>query len=492
MVHHKLQEILTCLDRKQHKQLALFLKSPYFNNSYNAEAILKLYLHLKTARGAKSGKKEVSDLFFPNKPFHEHKKNQIDSLSSDLFRLVKQFLNIESEENQPGSLKEQQILANFYQLHGLEERFWQTIASWKKQIKKLKIQDAQFFQNSFLLEQEIASFQSTFNTYSDDANLINANKLLDQYYLVQKLEIYSILEYQVIIGSRPRAELNQIIGKELLSSLSDLPYTNLTYVRLYLIILEMLGENISESRLLSLELILEKEKNKILPQHFRNFQAFYRYFYGGLYFHKQDKEGLERLFNLYNKHLTEGYFYINDGEILQSSFKLIINIGLKLGKFDWVMSFLENHPPERITGTRFPQETFQLSLADLYFYQKKYDEAAEALEYRLFENIKFSLLADLLLIKIYYETSNDLLESRINALIQKNRRAKMADSDKTGLNNFLRILERLLKLKYAPENQNGLSTLKNRIQSEKLLVERAWILEKTREEMQPSSYSQSR
>ncbi|MCB0575861.1 MAG: hypothetical protein KDC61_14995, partial [Saprospiraceae bacterium] len=158
-------------------------------------------------------------------------------------------------------------------------------------------------------------------------------------------------------------------------------------------------------------------------------------------------------------------------------FRNLTIIGLKLGEVEWVKNFLDRHPPERICSTRYPAEVCNLNMAEYHFYLKQYDEAQEMLSYKLFENPVFSILSDVLLVKIYFETQNELLEFRMKALDQKVRRAKLSQGEKNRYLNFLRKLDKIVKYTWQPRN-NKREKLIEEIKSTREIIAREWLLEK--------------
>ncbi|MBK8192877.1 MAG: hypothetical protein IPK76_06635 [Lewinellaceae bacterium] len=184
---------------------------------------------------------------------------------------------------------------------------------------------------------------------------------------------------------------------------------------------------------------------------------------------------LHNNFDIYRRHLSEGYFYI-DNLIPHTTFRNLVIFGLKLGEYDWVKNFLDTHPPERIGSTRYPAEIHSLNYAEYYFYLKKYDEALEHLVYKLFENPTVSILADVLLIKIYYETQNDLLETRMKALDQKVRRSKLGKEVKNRYLTFLRKLDKIIKYGWQKKSPRRLQLI-DEIKSAPEIIAREWLLE---------------
>ena len=89
-------------------------------------------------------------------------------------------------------------------------------------------------------------------------------------------------------------------------------------------------------------------------------------------------------------------------------------------------------------------------------------------------------MAEILLIKIYYETQNDLLESRMKALEQRIRRAKISGTFKNLHNNFLKKLGKILKHAGLPRSA-GRAKLIEEIKTHPAIYYREWLLEKLME-----------
>ncbi|MEL6970170.1 MAG: hypothetical protein AAFO02_08370, partial [Bacteroidota bacterium] len=134
----------------------------------------------------------------------------------------------------------------------------------------------------------------------------------------------------------------------------------------------------------------------------------------------------------------------------------------------------------RMTGTKYPNEAHSLCVAELHFHQGNLTEAQDKLVYRNFENINYSILADILLLKIYFVTKNALLNSRAAALSQKVRRSKITPAHKKQYLNFLKLLGQIEKLRWK-NSPKGKLRVKQRLQEVTPLIERAWLLQMVQE-----------
>ena len=478
MISIKIIEVISNLSLEQKRRLHDFLHSPYHNSGYNSQRVIALYELVQVAiadNQMKNLEKHIlQEHFYPDRPFVPKHKNLIDALASDLFAKLKQFLFFERVQEPSFTTQQTLALARFYRLHSFEERFWQVVRQFRKQHTKLGHRDATFYLDAFQVEAEVAAFQSTFNTYTDDANIGTAMGFLDQFYATQKLENASILTFQRQLGGSAVGQEKQTTN--LLSEVYQ-EYTSFhtPLANHYKTILDWLYHPPTATDLENFMVVVKADQPQIEPSKFRNLMAFHRYFLSVQY--RKEVSGtalLEKILKVYKEHLAEGYFLVDQNKILPQSLQSIIVVATKLGEIDWAKGVLKDFPPERITGTRFPNEAHALCEAFILFTNEEYTAAQDTLVYRSFENVNYSILADVLLIKIYFVMQDDLLENRIQALEKKVRRTKLSERDKSGYLNFLRFLLRVLKYQHDRQSKKW-HKLEQDLQETRPMLEREWL-----------------
>ena len=457
----------------------MFVRSPYHNDRFNPEKILELLELLDTHQADPDdealSKKELNLRFFPEHDFQEKAKNPIDSLASDLFSLVRQFILWEDAQEFWGKGREYLALARFYRRKNLEDRFHQVISQFRRFQRKHPHRDASFFLQVFQMEEEVAIFESIFNTYTDDSNLVAAHIALDNFYTIAKLEFASALHFQEQLGQVNTGEALRLSAL-LLKEYDDFDEIHSPAASLYRKVIQLLQKPDDQALFATFEDELFRFEESFTKPKYRNLMAFYRYFIGLRY--QQEVPGpelLPKLFELYKQHLAKGYFHVEDDKILPASLKLMVNIAIKVGAYDWAYDLLKKYPPRRIAGTRFPLESHQLCAAEISFAENNYNEAHDLLVYKNFENINYSILADILLIKIYFSTENELLESRIRALEQKVRRSKLTAARKEPYLNFLKVMYRVVKYQWQKEGKKW-QRLAEEVPRMVPIIEREWLL----------------
>ena len=479
MLNRKLLEVLSHLTAAEKKRLRLFLQSPYFNNTSNSDEIVSLYdliiRHNAEETHPALSKEAVFNLFFPGKTFQEKSKSPLDSLTSELFGLVRRFLSQVELEKENEEVQEYLALAKFYRKFAFEDRYWQTIGSIRKLQDGSPWRDAKYYFNQFRLEEEELLFRGLYNSFADDVNLVAVHRNLDIYYSILKLDFTCALVYQQQFTPIEQLPTYAIV-ENVLSLTHDGGPFDIAINNVYRKLMEILKDSDEEFAVEALEAFIEEHKGQIPFEKMKEFSTYLQFLWSQRYRKSGGGISLQNTFNIYKKNLEQGYCYF-DGLIQLYDFRNLVIIGLKLGEFEWVKNFLSTHTTEKICGTRYPAEAYSLNMAEYHFYLKQYDEALEGLTYRLFENPLFSLLSDVLLVKIYYETNNDLLEFRMKALDQKVRRSKLSPIEKNRYLNFLRKLDKIIKYVWQPRNTKRLQLIEE-IKTTPEIIAREWLLEK--------------
>ncbi len=337
------------------------------------------------------------------------------------------------------------------------------------------LRDAQYFFNQFLLEEEVSNFMSLHNSFEDDGNLLAVHQSLDTYYSILKLENTCALDFQRF-SSQIDEPVDGLLTKAVLEWAEKNAVLSIPLNQLYQSVLNLLHHPGDEQAFSAFEQMLEARKAEIPTDKLYNLMAYYRFFWARQYLKVGNEAARRGLFDVYKKHFEQGYFHI-DGNILLQSLRALVMFALKLGQFEWAKKVLDEHPPQRIAGTKYPAEAYNLNLGEYYFYKKEYDEALQNLNYKAFENPNLNILADILLIKIYFETENELLDSRMRAMEQRIRRTKLSAENKERYFNFLKKLDKIIKYSWQKDSPKRVQVVED-IRTIPNIVEREWLLEK--------------
>lgn len=478
MLNRKLLEVLKLLNTREKERFRLFLQSPYFNHRSNASELHRLY-ELIMAYNAEEehpnlSKPVVAKEFFPHKAFSEGQKGPIDTLTSDLFGLVKRFLAQSTFEEKDLEFEEGLAIAKFYRGFEMEDRFWQVIQSMRKSMSIRQHRDAEFYHMQFLLEYEAAAIETRNNRFEEDANLSKAAQNLDIGYAIERLELLCALQYQKKLSQQVEFDMSFALTQAVLNLPKE--YSNIPQYELYRLVFKLIQQPEDDEAFSKFEHLLQKHRAEIPFDKLRNLKAYHRFFWNRRYTKSGGTQVRAQIFEVYKEHYEQGFFYEGE-DIMINSLKVLVLLALKVGQSEWVKKVLDEHPPTRICGTKYPVEAHSLCLAEYYFYTKKYTTALETLMYKHFENPNYNLWAEMLLIKIYFETKDELLEYRMKALEQKVRRTKIASELKGQYYRFLQKLDKIIKYGWG-KNSPKRARLMEEIRTTPGIIEREWLLEK--------------
>lgn len=484
MFHRKLLEILSRLSPAELKSFRLFLESPYFNGGSNRKTLLHLFDQVMRYQADETSpqlsKEALFRYFYPDRVFVENAKTPLDASASGLFLLLKKYLSQQDlEKNQVGSAEHIPLL-QFYRKHGLEDRFLQSLEAAQRANAEFVLQTPQFFFQCFRLEEEISNFGSTYNSYESDANLVEVHRNLDHFYALLKLEYLCAHKAQKVYSAVAH-DVSLPLSEALFTLTAQQPdYLPSPSVKIYLLIYDLLTDHNNDEKLLELNHLLGEYRSVIPKEAFQNMQAYNRSFYARRFNEAGGQAATLQIYTLAAQHLQEGYFYV-ENKIMPASLRLLVFLGLNLKRYDWVKKVLDEHPPERICATRFPAEVHSIYYAEYFFALKRYDEAIDKLLQKPFEMPHMNLTADLILVKIYYQTESSLLDSRMKALDQKVRRTKIAADTKEQYYNFLKKVDKLIKYGWDKKNPKR-AKLVEEIKQAPNLFSRSWLLEQLEKE----------
>lgn len=476
-MNRKLLEILKRLDAREIKRLRHFLQSPYFTYGLSSQEIILLFEHIirygADADAPQLDKRRVSLRLFPDKPYNENGKSPIDTLTSDLFRLTKKFLFVSEAERDSSEVMYELPVARFYRKCGLEERFWKSVQYMRSVSDAEPRQDERYFLDRYFVEEEVHTFKTFFSSTEDDANIGSKAFYLEQFFGIARMDTACILNLQ-----RQRVEFQeahtQELGNELIRLIRGGVFHHNGLAETYLLVFDIINNPDKPELVERLRERLEAQKQDFPIAHLKNLMAYLRIFFIRKYQKSGHPSDFAEYFNLISQHLDEGFLYYDD-RILAPLLRNLIHSGLRLGYFDKVREILETHPPERIGGTRHPDEIYNLLHALYYFARKDYANAEKHLVQCSFDDVHFNIQAEILQIKIYYETNSDLLDYRIKALQQKVRRSRMAKEFKE---RYFALLNKILLLmKYGWEKKSPKrAKLLEEIRNTPGLLEKDWLI----------------
>lgn len=470
----KIIDTLLTLSKRQTDRLRHFVGSPYFNNGYNAEQLVELLAIVVKNKKKGIDKEALQNHFFPTKPFVEKSKNAIDNLLADLNGLVEQFIAHQEFDDEIAKRSNWATARYFARIHR-DDRFWPLIHRYRRQWQKRKPIDHEDWLERFQLEILAGEYDDIFKSQEKETGLATIQYYLDQFYVAQKMKLgFTGYFQQHILGKTDVVSMQQdAIWSFLYQNYPELAIEKNPIADLYYHATCWVDQPENEALLDQFHELLKTHEADLPEEELRNLYAVFRAMRGQQYRRSGAKRLIPFFLSMYKEHLEGGFFAVQ-GKLQASSMKLLVNMGIMAKDYEWVREVLKRFPPNKVINTRYPDEFHRLCQAELLFAEQKYAEAESTIVYRLFEDFKYSLSCDILLVKIYYETQNDLLESRIRAMELKVRRTELGDFDKKKYLNFISIVRKLMKYHWIRHEQK-LAKVEQEIHSDNPLIQREWL-----------------
>lgn len=198
------------------------------------------------------------------------------------------------------------------------------------------------------------------------------------------------------------------------------------------------------------------------------------------------REGNEKFkregFDVYKTMLENDAYSFSESEYMQVlTFRNIIYYCNMLNETEWLKYFIEKY--KSALNPDYREDMRNFTYANYYFNLKDYGNALASIS-KKFDNEVFLFKTDVknLMLQIYYELDHieqaySLVDSYKHFL---SKTKEISESHKEVFNNFLKYYFALLKLK-SGQSKESPSFIKSKIEKEKNIVNRTWLLEKIKE-----------
>ena len=479
MEKSKLVIALRLLNGEERNQFERFLQSPFFFEGSQSEDLRILFEIIKTyilSDGVDGLSREaIFELLYPNQGFV---KGKLDKLMSALFRQLKVFLFFISEKREEAfELKVQMATAKFFKEKRYSQGAKQTLKQLYKTIESYQKKGSKQLFFRYEVEREVSHFEVLFNNKKLDVNIASTLKALDFFYMAIKIECISALLFYTLEKKNIKENIIQLIEEVdwwIQKEVDHVPPIIYTYNKAMKLL--QIKETEDDNEFNDLINAIDKHEEELPSHDLKTILVMAR----GYCVYKYNSGSLKHLrlaFDMYKKHLIKGYLY-HSGKLLPYTIVNIVSFGLKLGEFDYVKQFIDDHQ-DKIIGTNQPKELYHFCLSNYYFKIENYGKALENLRFNN-EDTFYNIAAKRLEIKIYYEQKSVLLDAKMDSFkvfIFRMSKKLLSDVHKAANNNFIDSLRQILNPK-TQGNAERIEKLRSKISEEKSFSEKWWLLEK--------------
>lgn len=463
----KLVEVFYSLDAKEITKLRKFLLSPYFNKREDVWELFQYLCETKESNRKALEKEEAHRALYPKSAYDD---GQIRYAMSFLFKLIEQFLVLEDFQQQ--DMNPRLNLARVYRNRGLTKHFKQTLNSTKSKNKKKSLRDIDYLEYAYQIESE-AYFFSEKGERTADKNLQELNDILDVRFIAQKLkqgctllahERISKITYDKGVLVKILEHVNE--NKQLLAYPAIALYYfyyQATTQKEGTTYFEAFKDNLFKSN----ELFSMDEMRDL-------YRMAINYSIRQINIDPSKRDYfLKETLALYQAGLQK-QFLLENGILSHFTFQNILIIALGLKEFLWVEQFIEEHR-ERLPE-QYKITSINYGLAQLNFYQQKYQEALGYLQKLEESDLYTRINAKIMYVQIYYALEEyEVLDSSLASFTAFVNRKDSLGYQREHYKNFIRFTKKLINLN--PFDKKEKALLLTEIKAVKALAGRSWLLE---------------
>lgn len=440
MIKHKVTILLSSLSKVEINRLNKLVISPYFNKN---RTVTNLYTYLQNLypdySEENTDRKLIFDHLFPGERYNDSK---LRNISSDLTKLVEQYLILEQIESEPS--QKTQYLLQAGKKRDLEKIYEPSLRQWEQTQDKNPFKDVAFYFEQHQLQEEIYEYTARKLDRSLKSSLQELNDNLDMYYLSKKLKYCCEMINRMNVFSE---KYDMGFFEELMEYVKSNNMIDAPIIRTYYQILLTLLEGDKEEHYFKLKDLLSKYSDQF-PQDENKINYSFAQNYCVKKINSGRSEYLQELFELYQLSL-ENRVIFESGYLSQWDFKNITTVGLRLGEMDKTKRFIQEY--KKHLDPIFQENAYKYNLANYHFYNNEFKEAMQLLVKVEFTDIYYNLDSRSLLLKAYFELEEyeaffPHSETFKNYIRRNNT---ISDYQKKVYLNLVKYLAKLAKLKQA-------------------------------------------
>ena len=463
MLKSPLIRIFQTLEKQERRQLAKWVRSPFFNNR---EDVVLLFQHIDKNIGIRDRQLTKTKAFPKVFPDQTYDDSLMRHAMSFLLKQIRQYL-IWTEMGL-SEFEEQLYFVKSLRRRGVNDLMQRTLDQAEAKVEASDKQNADRHLQLFLLQSERYAAAIRQQRRGE----MGLQKLTDEFanYFAANLlrQACGIATHQ----SMTRQEYDLLLLKEVLEKVGQGQFASIPAVQLYYHAYRAQEDLENEQHFRTLTQLLE--------QHWQAFpisEARDLFLLAINFCIKKMNNGQSAfrrdVFDLYRSGLEK--LVLLEGDILSPfTYNNVLNSALLLGEWGWAVSFLENfkgYLPEAEA-----ENTYLFNQANLYFRKKDYNQAMDLLRHVEFKDKLHNLDARRMLLRMYYETGEvDALESLLDSFDMYIRRQKDLGYHGENYANLIRLTRKLMQLPIGEKRERR--KLAEEIKGTRSLAEKEWLLE---------------
>lgn len=458
MENSTLATLVSSFSAMEIREARKFLQSPFFNQRQDVQL---LFEHLVSG-GETTKQGAWVKVFGKDAGFDEQK---LRLLMSYLHSLLEQFLAVKELISDP--IGPQIQLATAYRKRKMPVAFERARKTLGKAIETQPLRNAAYHERLYLLDWE--THQVMYPQNPTDVSLLrSASKSVDTAFLAKKLQIVCLLAaHQTVYKSDAEGDWEE----DLVERAEQGEFASLPAVAIYLHCYRMLRKPSEEIHFQQFKSLLFDEGER-----FSNEELHGLFILAINYCVRRLNAGEAKFYrealDLYQEGLSKNHI-LEDGVLSRFTYHNIVAVGLQVGELDWVRYFINEY--KNRLERRYRESVFSFNLARLAYAERKLGHVLELLQKANYRDPLHNLAAKTLLLKTYFDLGElDSLQSLLDAMRNYIQRKRVLGYHRTNYLNIIRYAERLLRL--APNDRSAAMALREAIEKEEVLTEKAFFL----------------
>lgn len=447
-----------------HQEIKKLNKYLYHSNWKNSEFVIKCHNYLMLSKNQGSISKIKKNQLF--KHIYGEDKISDSKLRFTMNRLVKaikEFVLIDELNND--NIFSKKIWMDFI----VSKRLKKNMIYSQNEQTDIKDSDYRYLYNYFKSQQssvtEFSFTRNVENQYKSIKNVMeNAAAFSDLVFLKNYCSLITFSSvYKSLPIEFPEQRLNEIRSKKYEDDYREFK----VYISLVDLLIDSKKENYYKYKgnvFETLDVWSDKEKNNLLT---------YLVNYTSLQVNNGSNEFDEEQYNLYYLFEKEGIFSLK-GYINHNKINNVVSTYLKKADFELAKSFVVKYI--KLVNDENQESCLHFNMAKILFEQQEYKKSLRELLLVDFSKSAFySLNSKVLLLKNYFELlETDGLDSLVLSFKEYIRKNKViSDVYKKSYMNFIKYTKKIYM-----QTPKKLMKIKVSVEEEKLLAERAWLIQK--------------
>ncbi len=469
----KLYHFVELLDSKQLRDFKKFLQSPYFSSSEDLLVVYQAFEdHIKKQTPTPLDSTSVWKKVKKKAPYND---TRFRKYCSDLFKLGEKFLVIDS------------LLGNELNFNNLlidsilEAKGQKFYPSFKQKAQKSfeegAISNSIFYLEKYKFQAALYELEGFETRRSEKSNIEEISNNIDIFYISEKLKWLCMVSVQ---SSFAKIEYQIDFQEEILQFVrSKIEYfEGIPVVAMYYYLYMNLKDRNSDVHFDKLRDLIHEHIDLFPPKD--ALDIFHHAQNICLYKLNRGKSEFSTHYFDISKMMIESNLIQKLGFVTQVDFRNIVTIALRLGKYEWVKSFIEEYKEFLPPDSKASISSYSLGL--LFFYQKDYSSVIEQLQNVDYDDLAFTLNAKIILTAAYYELDEiEVLLSHMSTFqTYLNRHKDIPESRRRPYLELIRYTRKLIRI--LPNDHASIGKIKSEIIERRSKIANAnWLLEKIAE-----------